>query len=151
MANQVNILFGPAKYGKERMILSFFFNLPGKSIVCGGTTVNLVADYLKKPLTVDLVYYREDVPPVGNIDGVDLVTEGVLTLTRVKDMLINDAPPGEDAASLVYTMLCAAEEICFVCGVLTAEKKLLLADIVARLQKKSKKVTVLNGESLSER
>ena len=151
MENKVNILFGPPKYGKERMTISFFFNLPGKHIVCGGTTANLVSDYLKKPLTVDLVYYRDDVPPVGEIEGVDLVTEGILTLTRVKEMLINGETPGKDAASLIYTMLCAAEEICFVCGALTDEKKLLLAEIVTRLQKRSQKVTVLNGTSLSER
>ena len=151
MENKVNILFGPPKYGKERMILSFFFNLPGKHIVCGGTTANVVSDYLKKPLTVDIVYYREDVPPVGEIEGVDLVTEGILTLTRVKEMLVNDECPKGDAASLIYTMLCDAEEICFVCGSLTEEKKLLLAELVACLQKRAQKVTVLNGTSLSER
>ncbi len=133
------------------MTISFFFNLPGKHIVCGGTTANLVADYLNKSLTVDLVYYRDDVPPVGKMEGVDLVTEGILTLTRVKEMLIKRERTGRDAASLVYSMLCAAEEICFVCGVLSDEKKLLLAEIVACLQKESKKVTVLNGTSLSER
>ena len=151
MENIINILFGPPKHGKERMTISFFFNLPGKHIVCGGTTANLVSDYLKKPLTVDLVYYRDDVPPVGKMEGVDLVTEGILTLTRVKEMLIEDEAPAGDAASLIYKMLCAAEEICFVCGVLTEEKKTLLTGVVALLQKRSKSVTVLNGDSLPDR
>ena len=151
MENKVNILFGPPKYGKERMILSFFFNLPGKHIVCGGTTVNLVSDYLKKPLTVDLTYHRDDVPPVGKMDGVDLVTEGFLTLTRLKEMLINGETPERDAASLIYKEISAADEICFVCGELSEEKKILLAEIVARLQKRTQKATVLNGTSLSER
>ena len=151
MGNKVNILFGPPKYGKERMTISFFFNLPGKHIVCGGTTANLVSDYLKKQLTVDLDYERDDVPPVGMMEGVDLVTEGILTLTRVKEMLDKNETPGRDAASLIYKMLCAAEEICFVCGVLTEEKKTLLTGVVALLQKRSKSVTVLNGDSLPDR
>ena len=151
MENKVNILFGPPKYGKERMVLSFFFNLPGKHIVCGGTTANLVSDYLEKPLTVDLVYHREDVPPVGKIEGVDLITEGILTLTRVKEMLINGETPAGDAASLIYNMLCAADEICFLCGVLTDEKKLLLDGIANCLQKRRQKMTVIYGNDLSKR
>ena len=71
--------------------------------------------------------------------------------TRLKEMLINGETPERDAASLIYKEISAADEICFVCGELTEEKKILLAEIVARLQKRSQKASVLNGTSLSER
>jgi len=57
--------------------------------VCGGTTANIVARHLGKELSVDLATMTEDVPPLGHIDGIDLVTEGVLTMTRLVTMLQN--------------------------------------------------------------
>ena len=140
MKKTLNILFGPPKYGKERMVLSFFFNLPGKHIVCGGTTANIVSDYFKKPLTVDLFYVRNDVPPAGRIEGVDLVTEGLLTLKRVKGMFSSGETPDKDAASAIYREMTQADEINFVCGVLTDEKKELINQLLSLLEDMGKKV-----------
>ena len=59
----------------------------GEKIVCGGTTGNLVARELGAEVEVDLASAAPGVPPMGIIEGIDLVTEGVLTLTGVRDRL----------------------------------------------------------------
>ena len=64
-------------------MMNLFFAKEGAKIVCGGTTSRLAADYLRKPLVPSLDYPDPDVPPVSKIEGVDLVTEGVVTLSKV--------------------------------------------------------------------
>lgn len=80
----MNILFGPPsnRDDADRM-MSLFFSKAGKHIVCGGTTSSIVAKYLGKPVRASLSFERSDVPPIATIEGVDLVTEGVITMNKV--------------------------------------------------------------------
>ena len=80
----MNLLFGPPfnRDDAERM-MSLFFSKEGKHIVCGGTTSSIVSKYLGKPLRASLSFVRSDVPPTAEIEGVDLVTEGVITINKV--------------------------------------------------------------------
>lgn len=80
----VNLLFGPPfdRDDNERM-MSLFFGKTGKHIVCGGTTASIAARYLGKPIETSLLYERSDIPPIAYIEGVDLVTEGVITINKV--------------------------------------------------------------------
>lgn len=80
----VNLLFGPPRDRDdvERM-LSLFFSKEGKHIICGGTTSSLAAKFLGKRMRTILPTEGSDVPPMAEIEGVDLVTEGVITITRV--------------------------------------------------------------------
>ena len=80
----MNVLFGPPlnRDDTDRM-LSLFFSKEGKHIVCGGTTSSIVAKYLRKKITVSNDFEPGGVPPISFIDGVDLVTEGVLTMNKV--------------------------------------------------------------------
>ncbi len=81
---QINLVIGPpANKEDDEKMMSLFFSKEGKSIVCGGTTAAIAARYLGKELKTSLDYIDEDIPPVSEIEGVDLVTEGVLTLNRV--------------------------------------------------------------------
>ena len=59
----------------------------GKKIVCGGTTSKIVARELGKDISVELKYYDEDVPPIAYLEGIDLVTEGILTLSAAERLL----------------------------------------------------------------
>jgi hypothetical protein len=83
--NSINLLIGPPSnpaYVSKMMAL--FFAKEGKHIVCGGTTSTLAAEYLGKPLNTDLPKYLDPViPPTASIEGVDLVTEGVITFSKV--------------------------------------------------------------------
>ena len=80
----MNILFGPPsnRDDAERM-MALFFSKEGKHIICGGTTSSIAAKYLGKPVRVSLNFERSDVPPIAHIEGVDLVTEGVITMNKV--------------------------------------------------------------------
>ncbi len=80
----MNILFGPPsnRDDAERM-MSLFFSKEGKHIICGGTTSSIAAKYLGKPLQASLNFEKSDIPPIAKIEGVDLVTEGVITVNKV--------------------------------------------------------------------
>ncbi len=84
---KVNIMVGPpVEKEKDDYYVSKFLSNTDKTCVCGGTSSTIVARYLKKPIEVDLTYLDADVPPMAKIDGVDLVTEGVLTLRRLLEL-----------------------------------------------------------------
>ncbi|MEE1321804.1 MAG: SpoIIE family protein phosphatase [Acutalibacteraceae bacterium] len=80
----MNMLFGPPsdRDDADRM-MSLFFSKEGKHIICGGTTSSIAAKYLGKELRATLSFEKSDVPPIAEIDGVDLVTEGVITVNKV--------------------------------------------------------------------
>ena len=111
----MNILFGPPSNRDDcNKMMSLFFSKEGKHIVCGGTTSTIAARYLGKPLRASLSFVRSDVPPIAEIEGVDLVTEGVITINRVltyaKDYLANNSSYEQwgfkrDGASLICRLL----------------------------------------------
>lgn len=80
----MNMLFGPPsnRDDADRM-MSLFFSKEGKHIICGGTTSTIASKYLGKPLKASLNFERSDVPPIAELEGVDLVTEGVITVNKV--------------------------------------------------------------------
>lgn len=111
----MNLLFGPPsnRDDSERM-MSLFFSKEGKHIVCGGTTSSIAAKFLGKPLRATLNFEAKDVPPISEIEGVDLVTEGVITINKVltyaKDYLEDNKNYEEwnfkrDGASLICRLL----------------------------------------------
>ena len=80
----VNILFGPPRNRDDcNRMMSLFFSKEGKHIICGGTTSSIAAKYLHKPLKPSLNFESSDIPPTAEIEGVDLVTEGVITVNKV--------------------------------------------------------------------
>jgi len=88
----MNILFGPPRNRDDcGRMMSLFFSKEGKHIICGGTTSSIAAQYLGKTIKANLSFERSDVPPTAEIEGVDLVTEGVITINKVieyaKDVL----------------------------------------------------------------
>jgi hypothetical protein len=64
-------------------MMSLFFSKEGKHIICGGTTSSIAAKFLRKPVKASLNFEASDVPPIAEIEGVDLVTEGVITVNKV--------------------------------------------------------------------
>lgn len=84
----VNMLSGPPvnKEDDNRMVHDYITS-SGKHIVCGGTSANIVARVLNRKIETSLNYADPTLPPVGKIQGLDLVTEGVLTLSRTVQLL----------------------------------------------------------------
>ncbi len=111
----VNILFGPPSDRDDtQRMMSLFFSKEGKHIVCGGTTSSIVAKFLNKPLKTSLSFDKSGIPPIAEIEGVDLVTEGVITMNKVveyaKDAVGDNALYeqwgfGHDGASLICRLL----------------------------------------------
>ncbi len=80
----MNMLFGPpANRDDADRMMALFFGKEGKHIICGGTTSSIAAKYLRKPLRASLSFEQSDIPPIAHLEGVDLVTEGVITVNRV--------------------------------------------------------------------
>jgi hypothetical protein len=114
--NAVNLLIGPASNrDDDEKMLSLFFSKAGKHIVSGGTTSNVVSRYLKMSLNYALEYSDKTIPPIAHIEGVDLVTEGVVTINKVldnaRDLLYNNNKAyfywcyKQDGASLISKIL----------------------------------------------
>ncbi len=111
----MNILFGPPSNRDDcNRMMSLFFSKEGKHIVCGGTTSSIVSKYLGKPIKASLSFERSDIPPIAEIEGVDLVTEGVITVNRVleyaKDYLKDNSSYEQwsfkkDGAALISRLL----------------------------------------------
>lgn len=113
--NTLNVMFGPPAVHEdtERMI-AMFLESEGKHIVCGGTTSSLVADYLGVEIHPNLDYADADIPPTASMEGVDLVTEGVITVNRVLEYAKNYLEDNEsyvkwgykdDGASIICRMM----------------------------------------------
>ncbi len=80
----MNLMIGPPSDPKDlNKMLALFFSKEGKHIVCGGTTSTLAAQYLGKEVKSVLDYIDPEIPPIAKVDGIDLVTEGVITINRV--------------------------------------------------------------------
>ena len=111
----MNILFGPPRNRDDcNRMMALFFSKEGKHIVCGGTTSSIAAKYLGKPVKASLQFIGGDVPPIAEIEGVDLVTEGVITINRVveyahdalgENKLYEKWSFGQDGASLICRLL----------------------------------------------
>ena len=71
----------------DNRVMRMLMKSHGKKVVCGGTSANIVARYLNKEVHTTLEYIDADIPPIGYIDGIDLVTEGVRTLSRTLTIL----------------------------------------------------------------
>ncbi|SHI02878.1 SpoIIE family protein phosphatase [Clostridium grantii] len=77
----------PVDKDDDSRIVKKMMKCDGKKVVCGGTTANIVARELKKEVKVDLETLGMDIPPVGYIEGFNLVTEGVLTLNKAVELI----------------------------------------------------------------
>lgn len=164
----VNLLIGPAKNKEDdNKMMNLFFAKGGTHIISGGTTANIAARYLSAPVEcdLDLKTTNPGIPPISTIKGVDLVTEGVITINKVlanlKDYLdqnlcYEEWINGDDGASLVTRYLIQkATNINFYvgCAINPAHqnpdlqidftiKMKLIEEIIEELKKIGKKVTI---------
>lgn len=83
----VNVFSGPPENEEDDVkLMRDFMNSEGKKVVCGGTSSKIAAKYLHKEITNNDDGINE-VPPTANIEGLDLVTEGVLTMSHAYKLL----------------------------------------------------------------
>lgn len=101
----------------------------GTKVICGGTTAQIAARVLGKPLKVEWVPpsqrqgpgRKKGTPPTARLEGVDLVTEGILTLGQALELLertqtVHDLPREDDAATQLARILLSADRIHLIVG-----------------------------------
>ena len=81
---KANLMIGPpSSRGLDELMTKEFLSQPGKKIVCGGTTNRIVARHLGSDVSASLDYADCDLPPLYHVEGIDLATEAIVTISRV--------------------------------------------------------------------
>ncbi|MEG1780686.1 MAG: SpoIIE family protein phosphatase [Clostridium sp.] len=85
----VHLMTGPPvnRDYDETIVEDFMKDETAGHIVAGGTSATILSRELGRELTVSMDYTDPDIPPMAYIEGIDLVTEGVLTMSRVASLL----------------------------------------------------------------
>jgi len=161
---KVNIMVGPpVDKEKDDLYIGEFMKKEGRHIVCGGTSSQLVARFLGEELHTSLDFSDKDVPPIAYINGVDLVTEGVITIRKllslsekyvdVKDVSPKHYEKSDGASRLAQMLFEDATEVNFFVGqsvnvahqglpIDTTMKLKLVESLSENLKKMGKNVTV---------
>ncbi len=111
----------PVSAAADEAIMARFIQRRGLHAVCGGTTAKILSRHLGQPLEVDLETMRPDVPPVARMQNIDLVTEGILTLTRAHELLRAGADRQSvqfqtDGAAALVRLLLGVDGVHFMVG-----------------------------------
>lgn len=98
----VALLVGPPRDPHyDELVVREWFHQPGKKVICGGTSANIAARLLNLTIDVDLEGdANPEIPPIARMKGIDLVTEGVLTLRKVLEQLHAFAAGGLEKPAL---------------------------------------------------
>ncbi|MCG1012032.1 SpoIIE family protein phosphatase [Tepidanaerobacter sp. GT38] len=127
--NFVTVFAGPPQNSAddEKLVKRLMQN-PGKKVVCGGTAAQIVARILDKEIKTSTNFIDPAIPPIAWVKGIDLVTEGVLTLDRTRKLLtrfvdaniqykeLRKLEQQEDGASKLARILLEATDITFLLG-----------------------------------
>lgn len=77
----------PSDQIQDAKVVEKLLMTQGKKIICGGTAANIVSRITGRPLQTSFDMINPHIPPIGHIAGIDLVTEGVLTLQGTVELL----------------------------------------------------------------
>ncbi len=91
----------------------------GKKILCGGTTATIISRELGAHMEVDMNIIDKELPPISHMKGIDLVTEGILTLGKVERILSAGDTEGHKEpgpAEMVVRMLLNSDKITLLVG-----------------------------------
>ncbi len=77
----------PGQKEDDDVLIQAYENADGLKVISGGTTANIISRGVHRPIKIDLSQIKQTLPPMGLMEGADLVTEGVLTLKEVISIL----------------------------------------------------------------
>lgn len=109
----------PYQKDKDKELALKVKEFKGKVIISGGTTADIIARELNRPVTDNLVFEDPELPPESFIQGIDLVTEGILTLQKVNEILktySNSVKLGKGPADKIVKLFMESDEIHFIIG-----------------------------------
>ncbi len=122
-ARRLMVFTGPPLDPKQdERLADRLASFTGRKIVCGGTTAAIIGEHLGEIVRPDSNSARGDIPPMASIDGIDLVTEGMLTMARTLQLLqtshghIRSLPVERNGAVLLARELLQADSIHFLVG-----------------------------------
>jgi len=160
--NPLMIFTGPPLQEKDdKIYVNRLLEFEGRKVICGGTTGNIVGKYLGEKVEIDISSMRKDLPPVGKLNTIDLVTEGILTISKCLELLkkcncdISRLPTDGNGAVLLAREILNADSILFLVGQKINEfyqnpllpknisiRRNLVEEVVYFLRKKQKVVTI---------
>lgn len=89
----------------------------GEKAVCGGTSAEIIARELNRELKMSLESISSEMPPMSSMQGIDLVTEGIFTLTKTAGYLEkNDNLTRSNPAAILAEMMRRNDLIYFLVG-----------------------------------
>jgi hypothetical protein len=109
----------PYEKEKDRELATRVAGYTGKVILCGGTTADIVARELNRTIIDELIFEDPELPPESFLEGIDLVTEGILTLQKVNEILKtynNSVRLGKGPADKIVRLIMESDEIHFIIG-----------------------------------
>lgn len=109
----------PYEKEKDKVLSTKVLGYNGKVILCGGTTADIVARELNRTIVDELIFEDHELPPESFLEGIDLVTEGILTLQKVNELLKtynNSVRLGKGPADKIVRLIMESDEIHFVIG-----------------------------------
>ncbi|MGW8317397.1 MAG: SpoIIE family protein phosphatase [Bacteroidales bacterium] len=109
----------PYEISDDRKMGEAVRDFKGMKVICGATTADIIARELGLEIEDSLVFEDPELPPVSRMEGIDLVTEGILTLTKVTRMLKSQTPasaPGNGPADRILKLLRQSDQIHFMIG-----------------------------------
>lgn len=115
----VNILTGPpTRRDKDHETVHRFMLMEGTKVVCGGTTSQVVARVLGKQVSMDSTVQSMLAPPKSYIDGIDLVTEGAVTLNQVYNVLDEESEAFDEESGVteLHELLKDADRVVLLMG-----------------------------------
>lgn len=104
----------PFDKNKDDYLVEKVKTYSGKKILSGGTTVDIISKKLNVPVEDTLEFDDPDLPPISIMEGIDLVTEGILTLSKVAGILekYNERTElGSGPADKIIKLLLESDEI----------------------------------------
>jgi hypothetical protein len=109
----------PFSESKDGELAQMVDSFQGRKVICGGTTAAIVSRELDRDIDMDLDHLDPEIPPTSEMEGVDLITEGTLTLSKVAEILESGRKPelmrANGATSLVSVLL-DSDVIYFIVG-----------------------------------
>lgn len=104
----------PGELKKDEALAGAVAGYPGKVVICGGTTAKIVSRILGRDIAVDMERDPAGLPPASRMEGVEMVTEGVLTLEKILSLL----EKGKDGAE------CAPGTAGRLCGLILDSRRI---------------------------
>lgn len=92
-AREFMLITGPPFYKiKDAEFVKRIQDFPGKKIICGGTTAEIIARELDIEVNIQHRFPEKSLPPAAKMEGFEIVTEGILTLGKVEELLESYTP-----------------------------------------------------------